>query len=107
LQDPNSYFHAQFSGRWNSDDVKAFEVKERSGRFFWYVLYYLKFGDLPHNSSSGRTLLDEETLKLLKEEADFFLLPQLAKLCDDPSVAPLFMVSEYSMDSDKSTGVNM
>ena len=71
------------------------------------MLHYLKFGDLPRNASSGRTLLDEATLKLLKDEANFFLLPQLATLCNDRSVAPLFMVSEYHMDSDKSIGLYM
>ena len=33
-QDSNSYFHAQFLGRWNCNDVEAFDVKERSGPLF-------------------------------------------------------------------------
>jgi len=105
-QDPDSYFHAQFSGCWDKKDAKPY-LKERSGRLFLHVPHYLQCRDLPRNTSSGRTTLDEATLKSLKEEAEVYLLSKLAKLCEDPSLAPLFMVSEYYMDSDKSTGVVM
>ena len=96
-QDDRSYFHARFSGRWNSEE-NVVTIRERSGRMFSHVLYYLQYGDIPREFHTGFSLLDKERLQLLKLEAEFFVLPKLVSLCADPSPPPVYIVSEYSSE---------
>ena len=106
-QDEGSFFHFQFSGRWTTHvDDQAYtnlDVKDRCGRLFRHVLYYLQFGDIPRHGSTRLSLLDPETLQLLQVEAEFFQLPKLVLLCQDPSPPPTFVLSEYSMGSSKNS----
>jgi len=97
-RDENSFFHLQFSGRWAQGDV--LEIYERCGETFDDVLYYLRFGDIPRDPATRKSLLSVEQLVKLEAEAKFYLLPGLEKLCTDGS-PPLFVVTEFCCDSDK------
>lgn len=101
-QDDNSYFHICFSGRWSGyvgDDGTPLKIEERSGRLFSHILYYLRFGDIPRSGGTRLSLLDSETMLALKAEAEFFLLPRLVSLCDDPTPPPMFVVTKFSIIS--------
>jgi len=104
-QDDGSYFHARFSGRWNSEE-NVVTIRERSGRMFSHVLYYLQYGDIPREFHTGFSLLDKERLQLLKLEAEFFVLPKLVSLCADPSPPPVYIVSEYSSEPGFDDGID-
>lgn len=95
-QDADSYFHNVLSGRW---DNKGGLTIQRPGGVFVHVLFYLQFGDLPRNPTTRRTLLNEQTLKDVKAEAEFYLLTKLVELCQNPSPPPLFIVTNYWVDS--------
>jgi hypothetical protein len=91
LYGKETYFHTVLSGRWddnyrdsatNSDRPKI-EIPNHDGRLFFYVLYYLQLGQLPRDVVSGshNTLLNRTDIAMLKEQADFFGLSGLLKLC--------------------------
>lgn len=114
-QDKDSYFHAHLSNRWSvgNDDgnndggtssvlVPVLTIPERSGRLFRYVLYYLEFGDIPRETLTGESLLDQKTLAELKVDADFFMLPGLVKSCTT-TTSEEEAVSEYYESLHKST----
>lgn len=101
-QDQDSYFHLQFSGRWMNVEgttkkdvcndngdlppiIPTVVVQGRSGRLFQHVLYYLRFGDIPRKCLTAEPLLDQETIRDIKLEAEFYLLPKLADFCDQLS----------------------
>lgn len=85
-RDENSFFHLQLLGR----QVDVLKIHNRCGKTFFDVLYYLRFGDVPRDASGP--ILSSEQLERLKEEARFYLLPGLEKIC---TLCPLFTVTEF------------
>lgn len=91
-RDSENYFHAhlRFSSGTSSwadtasqtptPSTTVITVPERSGRLFQDVLYYLRFGLIPYDKFK-LPLLDKASLQALKDDAEFYLLPGLVKLC--------------------------
>ena len=74
------------------------EIKiNRSGVLFQHVKAYLQYGQLPRGTD-GKVMMDEQTLKELKTEADYFGLDKLSVECDSvpaPDFHSYFAIQDY------------
>lgn len=104
-RDEHSFFHIQCLGRWKQGEV--LEINERCGETFADVLYYLRFGDIPRDPATRKSLLSAEQLAKLEGEAKFYLLPELENLCTVGGPPPLFVVTEFHCDSSKEPHVTV
>lgn len=80
-QDYVSFFHAQLLGLWNNASSRLIAMTSCLTK----ILFYLRFGDLPGGHTHESCFLGKDHLKHLKSEAGFYLLPELARLCDKAS----------------------
>jgi len=85
----DNYFHSLLSRRGNRTGLpNPIKIPDMDGRVFFYVLLFLKVGDLPRgaNTAAHRSLLPREDLDELEVQAGVFGLARLVELCKSTNV---------------------